>query len=145
MTSRDEANQDAVPADFGVIAELVDGESVNTSRLKDALNSREVREYFVDVLALRASLRTMAWPELSGRRERRGVFVPAVRWIAAGLVLGSLGGYFLGQHQAGLPVAHEVAPSPLVIDVSQPPSAPAPTHIIRLEPGRNWETKTGGH
>jgi hypothetical protein len=143
MTSRNE-NEGAVPTDFGVIAAFVDGESVNTSCLKEALNSPDAREYFVDLLALRASVRPTAQPEFN-RPRTRGTFGRTSRWIAAGLMLGSLGGYLVGQHRAEQRFAQEFALSPLAIDLSQPSAAPAPTQIIRLEPGRNWETKTGGH
>lgn len=142
MKSSDE-DQGTVPDDLGVIAELVDGESVNTRLLREALNSPEARDYFVDLLALRASVRTIQ-PELSSPHTS-GRLIRSPHWIAAGLILGSLGGYLLGQHRAGLRFAGEFELSPLVIDLSQPPAAPAPTQIIRLEPGRNWETKTGGH
>ncbi len=131
-----------------VIDALVDGERVDRDELKRALASPKGRDYLVDVLELRQACGEMA--TLPGVPESAPRRIVLTRWAAvAALVVCSLGAYAVGHYMDRLPGSPQAAPSAAAVnhDASRDPqrSAPAPTRIIRLQPGVDWTEKAGGN
>ncbi len=135
MTPDDLNPATPVSAACVVIDALLDGETVNKHALREALDDAAARGYFVDALVLRQLTHTMAPMTFAapptGRRRQ------PLRWIASVAVLAvvAAGGFIAGhRHDAAAPTddasgLHDAAAS-----------APAPTKIIRLEPGVSWTT-----
>ncbi len=128
------------------IAAFADGETVDPDRLDHALADAECRAYLIDLLALRG---------LYGRRTGLPAVpdVPAVparaarfRWVpaaAAIVVLSVLGGYVAGRQGASRVPLPSQADS-LVTQTEITVTAPAPTQVIRFEPGVDWTERGGG-
>ena len=122
-----------------VVAALADGESVDPGALKLALDEPAVREYLVDLIAVRHAVGSL--DELSAVRwHERPPFRSRIGWLsAAAAVLASLtAGYVAGQRT--------VAPAPVVetvVHMENAAIAPKPTRIIPLRPGVNWTEKAG--
>jgi hypothetical protein len=125
-----------------VVAALADGERVDPNALKSALDDPAVREYLVDLMALRQAvgrcddLSTVQWRE-------RASFKARVSWLsaAAAVVISLTAGYVAGQRTV------QAAPAPIVETVVHLESAgiaPKPTRVIPLRPGINWTEKAGG-
>ena len=136
-----EATNSDTPVDdhaYLVVAALADGEPVDPNALKLALERPAVRDYLVDVIALRQAvgaaneLSAVRWRERRSFRSRAG-------WasVAAAAVISLTAGYVAGQRT--------VQAAPLVESVVHLDSAPAPkpTRVITLTPGVNW-TETAG-
>ncbi|OFW12054.1 MAG: hypothetical protein A3H96_06365 [Acidobacteria bacterium RIFCSPLOWO2_02_FULL_67_36] len=127
--------------DFDVIAAFVDGERVNARALADALGSAEGREYLIDVVALREVALVPAEPGSGAVARPRG---PAriARWIgvAAALLVALAAGYQTGLSRS--PARATAAAAPAVRTDAAPP---APTVVIKLEPGAAWrDVEKGG-
>jgi hypothetical protein len=124
-----------------VIDAFLDRERVDPEALSEALWTVEGRQYLVDLLALR-ELTTEQTPaaDTSGTERRQS----PRRWLtmAAAILLGAAGGY-LASGRLGAPADERMLWSPVVIEVVQPVSAPAPTQVIQLKPGPD-ATKVGG-
>jgi hypothetical protein len=122
-----------------VVAALADGECVDPEALKLALEDQAVREYLVDLVALRRSVATMSEPVQW--RERRS-FLSRVGWMAAAaaIVVSLTAGYFAGQWTV------EAAPAPTIetfVTIGPNGAAPKPTRVVTLRPGVNWTEKEG--
>jgi hypothetical protein len=124
-----------------VVAALADGEQVDADALRSALSDEAVRDYLVDLVALRQSVRTAN--ELSTVRwhERRSLG-SRVGWLsaAAAVIVSLTAGYLAGHRTAAS------APVPIVetvVHLEGPPSAPKPTRVISLRPGVNWNESAG--
>ena len=136
---------------FEVIGAFVDGERVDPETLKNALSSDEGRQYLVDVALLREL--TVGEAPLSGHRDlgapvnrdvaisghRRGMSAQQ-RWLApvaaaAVLVMALTGGYVIGRRTVVTDPARSTS-----LTATQP--APAPTSVIKLEPGVDWHEQT---
>lgn len=124
-----------------VVAALADGEPVDPTALRAALDDPAVREYLVDLIALRRSVASM--PELPSVqwRERRS-FLSRIGWIAAAaaIAVSVTAGYVAGQRTV------QAAPAPsveTVVHLESPAVAPRPTRVISLRPGINWTEKPG--
>ncbi|MEO8484561.1 MAG: hypothetical protein ABI634_20325 [Acidobacteriota bacterium] len=119
-----------------IVDALLDGERVDRQALRDALEDRAAREYFVDALVLRQLTHEMAPMTFVAPGSTHA---GPKRWLisAAALVLVATGGYVAG---------HRRDASASTIDSSTAPAAvmtaPAPTKVIRLEPGVSWTTET---
>src|SRR5262249_24366568 len=109
--------------------------------LKAALDDPAVREYLVDLIALRQSVGTMSelppvrWHERRSFRSRAG-------WMAAAaaIVISLTAGYVAGQRTV------QALPAPSVetfVALRAAPPAPKPTRIVALRPGVNWTEKAG--
>ena len=145
------------------IGAFADGEPVDPELLERALADPEGRAYLIDVLVLRgwyghrgsgAELNRAGGEQGSGSVASSGA-TPAPgkagrgRWlsaVAALVTLSVLGGYIAGR-QSVPPAADERAASfqdrtPSETTVTAP--APAPTQIIKLEPGVDWNERGGG-
>jgi hypothetical protein len=122
---------------FSEIDALLDGEAVDRTALRSALDDSAARDYLLDALVLRqliqdmgpASFAALGWPER--------LLAGGARWIAAGLILvvGASVGYIQGE-RSKRPVASGGSIE-VVLD-SGPRPAPEPTTLIRFEPGVNW-------
>jgi len=141
-----------------VIQAFVDGEPVDPVELEQALADPDGRAHLIDIVVLRKLVKrspvaaSMAVGPvagaIAGAPPRRNA-----RWLAAAAVvvgMASVGGYFVGERAT---ISREVAPivpaalAPNAIDAQDaagtvPP--PAPTVVIRFQPGVDW-TERGGH
>jgi hypothetical protein len=146
MAIHDSDRRDVTLDGYAVVDAFIDGEAVNGAALKRALATAEHRDHLVDILVLRRTVGGMpAFAPVAAIERRRRLASP-LHWIAAAAVvtLGSLGGYLAGQrHGAPLPESWTSA-SFVEIDLSQSSSAPAPTRVIQLKPGLNWQSPIGG-
>jgi hypothetical protein len=134
---------DAADEPYLVVAALADGEHVDADALRSALTDAAVRDYLVDLVALRQSVRTT--DELSAARwqDRRSLW-GRVGWLsaAAAVVVSLTAGYLAGQRMA------QAAPLPIVetvVHLESQPTAPRPTRVIPLRPGVNWTETAGDH
>ena len=132
-----------------VLAAFLDDEPVEASALSAALADADAREHFIDLLVLRGLVGDAAQPRLVAGDATRAHVAPAARrhttaWLAAAAALviaGTAAGYLTGR--SGLSAAPPIA-TPLA-GVVATSSAPAPTHVIRLENGVNWNERSGGN
>src|SRR5215471_7972330 len=122
-----------------VIEAFIDGEFVDPAQLKAALADDAGRDLLIDLLALRglvagqAALRPAATDAPAGRSRVSRLRLVAAAAGIAGLAL--LGGYLAGSHRpSSIAAPAAVTGTP----------APAPTHVIRLENGVDWNEKVGG-
>ena len=138
---------------YEIIDALVDGERLDPEALERALAEAGGRDYLIDVLALRDALAqtTPAVQPAITARIVRPTWQRAIAWPAAAAVLvGSLAaGFAAGYRFAGAASqsgAAMQAQSPAIEPTAQAPgpSAPAPTRVIRLESGVDWQEGTGG-
>ncbi|HTH02470.1 MAG TPA: hypothetical protein VL882_19480 [Vicinamibacterales bacterium] len=137
-TPGDELNE----ASCLVVAALADGEPVEPDALRVALDDPAVREYLVDLIALRRSVASMAELAPVQWRERRS-FLSRAGWMAAAaaVVISLAGGYVVGQRTVQAAAAPSVE---TFVDFSGNASAPKPTRVVRLRPGVNWTEKVEG-
>lgn len=125
-----------------IVAALADGEPVDPQALGEALNDPAVRDYLVDLIALRQAVGRVGALPATRRRERRALWSVA-GWVsaAAAILVSLMTGYLAGQ-QASQPL-----PAPAVetvITIENTSVAPRPTRIIPLRPGVNWTETIGG-
>jgi hypothetical protein len=143
MTNPNEIDNDRIDGAFAIVEALLDGERVDSQELKHALADAAAREHFVDLLALREAVGSMA-PAAWSADGRAGARY-RVRWFAAAaaVMMSLTAGYFAGQRavtSTGTPSSAVEA----VIQFERPPAAPAPTQVISLRPGINWTENSGG-
>ena len=121
------------------IAAFADGEPVDPEGLDRALADAEGRAYLIDLLVLRGLYaRRDALPAPDARaRNARLRWLPAV---AALVVVSVLGGYVAGRQSGERVPATPAGPPTAQSEVT----APAPTQVIRLEPGVDWNERGGG-
>lgn len=112
-----------------VISAFLDNEPFDPQELTAALATSEGRDQLIDLIALRSVVQPdQSIAALSSRRRNRMWLLPA----AATVMLA--GGYGLGQWSAK---ADSVA-----LGSSTEVIAPAPTTVIKFEPGVNWSEAT---
>jgi len=130
---------------FEVIAAFLDGERVDPTALEHALASKEGREYFVDIVALREMTveRASDAPVVLTRAATRPV--PWMRRVAAAaaVLVCVVGAFVVGQRTADVPAADRSRVP--ATSASRPVSAPSPTAVIRFEPGVDWTETSGGN
>jgi len=122
-----------------VAAALADGERVDPAALKRALEVPAVRDYLVDVMALRQAVGSLNERSAVRWRERES-FRSRIGWLsaAAAVVISLSAGYLAGQRT--------VQAAPLVetvVHLDAAPAAPKPTRVISLRPGVNWTESAG--
>src|SRR4029453_11176039 len=124
---------------YEVIGAFVDRERVDPEALKAALATDDGRQYLLDLVSLREMIADEVPQSGLVRRDQS-----AARWLsmAAAIVVTLGAGYVMGQRH-GAEVAVVTMPSPVVIELVRPISAPSPTKVIRLEPGVNWKNAGG--
>jgi hypothetical protein len=127
---------------------LLDGEAVDRAALRTVLADSDARDYLLDALVLRQLARDAGPSHFAAPARPRHPAVRLMRRLAAVLVLttGVAGGYFYGARHQPVALNEDVA-TPAVAEPalaeSAPPAAPAPTQIIRFEPGVNWASSEG--
>jgi hypothetical protein len=141
-----------------VIAAFVDGEPVTPDELHAALAHDEGREYLVDLLVLRGLVRPAGGAELAPASGTAGASAaalassrpaPRLFWSAAAAALVAISS--LAGFAAGRMTGAEVAPgTPAVTVQAAPPpafaiDAPAPTRVIELKHGKDWNERSGGN
>ena len=129
-----------------VIETFADGEPVDPGELKDALSVEAGREHLIEVLALRGVMGSPGASRpvtLATRRRPIGS-----RWLqvaaAAALVVLSVAGGYLAGRRADTPAQ----PPPQAVTggaALDPGAPPAPTRVIRLEHGVDWDERKGGN
>jgi hypothetical protein len=129
---------------FEVIGAFVDRERVDPEMLKAALSTEEGREYLVDLIALREVTNSHV-PAFEDPKTQRRARTSTWLGLVAAILLSVTGGYLVGQRQA---LSLIQPPRTVAIDRPAPvdviPAAPAPTTIIKLEPGVDWKESAGG-
>jgi hypothetical protein len=129
------------------IAAFADGEPVDPERLDRALADADGRAYLIDLLVLRGLYGRGDPQPVPATRPRR-----AFRWlpaVAALVIVSVLGGYLAGRRagetsmDATRRAADAAGPPRAQTEISV--TAPAPTHVIRLEPGVDWKERGGGN
>jgi hypothetical protein len=143
-----------------VIAAFVDGEAVEARALDRALADAGGRAHLLDLLALRGLVgdagavagAVAPWGAIGSRAigssAHRTSWWSSRRWTSAAaalLVAGAAGGYAVGRVVPDVRSADDVVAP---IDVAAPAldvSAPAPTRVIQLEPGKDWNESAGGN
>lgn len=123
-----------------IVAALADGEPVDPNALRVALDDPAVREYLVDLIAVRAVAMMSDLPP-EHWRARRSVR-SRVAWMAAAasIAISLTAGYFVGQR------AVQAAAPPLVetfVELGATSVAPKPTRVVSLRPGVNWTESAG--
>jgi anti-sigma factor RsiW len=138
-----------------VIEAFVDNEPVGAGELAAALAAPDGRQYLIDLLVLRG-LVSDGLPDAlkpggaigrsqpaAARRSKSMFWLPVA---AAALVTVGLGAGFI----AGRALDRQAPSTPPV--VTQTPAvetgtavAPAPTHVIRMEKGVDWNERSGGN
>lgn len=147
MTNDEQMPDDvSLSPEHGVVDALIDGERVEVQALRDALARADVRDYFVDALMLRQLAQDMepirlAMPAPAEPREEAN---RPIRWITAAVVIiaTAAGSYIYGRHER-MPVVSPMSVE-IVMEDMPPPAAPAPTHVIQLQPSVNWTRINGG-
>ena len=140
-----------------VIAAFVDGEPVSADHLRAALAHDEGREYLVDLLVLRGLVAPAGGAELapaSGTAEAGAAALassrpaPRLFWSAAAalVAISSLAGFAAGR----ITGVHVAPGTPAVTVQAAPPpafaiDAPAPTRVIELKHGKDWNERSGGN
>lgn len=124
-----------------VVAALADGERVDPAALRIALADPAVREYLVDLMALRHAVGTMGAVPSTGSTDRR--FLKGWLTAAAAVIISLTAGYFAGQRTAALTLSASTIET--AVDLGSIPVAPKPTHVVPLRSGVNWTETSGGH
>ena len=131
-------------AQFEALAAWVDGEPVVRTDVALALETREGRDYVMDLMALRhmVNVSTPSLPEARPQRQATRRW-PAVFAAAAAVVL-SLSGGFLAGRMVTTPASVE-GTNATVTPITTPASisAPAPTRVITLEENTSWRESGG--
>ena len=133
-----------------VIAGFVDNEAVEAEALGVALARPEGREYLLDLLVLRGlvggaqvtgtrSASASTSPQAVSSSRPRGFWLALAAFLAVGVAAGYLAGRLAIMRA---PVSGSAATDD---KVSSEISAPAPTHVIRMEKGVDWNEKSGGN
>lgn len=129
-----------------IIAAFVDNEAVGAEDLAAALAAPAGRDYLIDLLILRGIVggATNARPAGSsaGSSWRTGLWLTAA---AACLAVGVAGGFFAGRGTFGEPRATDVRVANGTVAPGTTMTAPAPTHVIRMERGVDWNERSGGN
>ena len=140
-----------------VIAGFVDSEPVEAHALGDALARPEGRAYLIDLLVLRGLVSGAHTPGTAGGRANvAGGLQPAGsskhshRWlsVAALLTMGVAGGFLAARlmfMRGPINQVNEVRQPVEVVAPASPVAAPAPTHVIRMEKGVDWNERSGGN
>ena len=131
-----------------VVAAFVDNEPVRADELSAALADPSARDYLIDILVLRGVVAGGLQPAsrtepANPRPVQRGIWIAAT---AATLVIGIGAGFLAGRRTitneplvAGPGITATPAPT------TSSASAPAPTHVIRMENGVDWNERSGGN
>ena len=139
MTASDSFDH-APEADQMVIAAFLDDEVVLPADLDAALSTPAGRRYLIDLLAMRGVAHTH--PAVHAADKAAAVRPRSrVQWLAAAaLVVSTLAGYLAGAHRRPSAPAAQTTEA----FATGASDVPAPTQVIRFEPGVNWHVVNGG-
>ena len=142
-----------------VIAAFADGEPVTAEEVRSSLASEDGREYLIDLLAIRGLIRPCGADDTaraSGPFSDTGIEasvsaprVPRLVWAAAAAALVAVS--TLAGFSAGRMTQAPAAPgAPTITVLAAPPPAfsidvPAPTRVIQLKHGQDWNEQSGGN
>ena len=135
MTGPEVTAPEPVAEPYALVEAFLDGEAVDPTKLRHALDEPGVRDHLVDLLVLREGVRTMtpaSWTSTHGTDGSR------LRWLAAAaaVLVALSAGFYTGQRTVA------AAPEPRGFETSvvveSEPAPPRPTHVIKLQPGVNW-------
>jgi hypothetical protein len=140
MTEPEQTAPEPVAEPYAVVEAFLDGEAVDPTKLRHALDEPGVRNHLVDLLVLREGIRTItpgAWTAAHAAPRAR------VRWLAAAaaVLVALSAGYYTGQRTVA---ASGPSGAETIVAVESPPAPPAPTTVIKLEPGVNWTVDLSG-
>ena len=131
-----------------LIAAFADGEPVPAIDLKAALAGEDGRDYLIDLLALRGLVNDVKPAGASASTHLRSASARGsssrISWrllSAAALVIVSV----TGGYTAGRITTQRAQEARVVAAVPASITAPAPTHVIRMENGVNWNERAGGN
>jgi hypothetical protein len=135
-----------------IIAAFVDDERVDSDALERALAKPEGRAYLIDLLAMRELVGDRVAHDVAPGSHAGVVSGFSRTWLAAAAVMmitTGLAGFGIGQR-----VANRTPPQSVVQPAPAPASnepqtvelltAPAPTRVIQLEAGKDWQDRSGG-
>jgi hypothetical protein len=140
-----------------VISAFVDNEPVGAEDLATALAEPDGRAYLIDLLVLRG-LVSDGLPDAlkpggaisrtqpaANRRSKSAFWLPmaAAALVTVGLGAGFVAGRVLDRRApvpSPTPVSTGLEPTQTAA-----PSAPAPTHVIHMEKGVDWNERSGGN
>jgi hypothetical protein len=129
---------------FEALAAWVDGEPVARTDVALALETREGRDYVLDLMSLRhmVNVSTPSLVPAGAQREIRARRWPSLVAAAAAVVLCATAGFFAGRL---VPPASIDSTDATVTPATTPASisAPAPTRVIRLEENTSWRESGG--
>ena len=142
MTDHEATAAEPVAPPYAVVEAFLDGESIDPGALRLALEQREVRDHFVDLLVLRQGVRDMVPGDWTGNarpseRARRTAWLAA----AAAVLMSLTAGYYTGQRTVSAAGSQGVG---TMVVAESTPAAPQPTQVIKLQPGVNWTDVAGG-
>jgi hypothetical protein len=126
------------------LAAWVDGEPVARTDVAFALETREGRDYVLDLMALRRMV-DVTTPSLAAKATPR----QARRWpalaAAAAIVLCAAGGFAAGRFAGADRTGTTDAPASIGAAISAPASitAPVPTRVIQLKEDTSWRESGG--
>jgi hypothetical protein len=142
-----------------VIAAFADGEPVTAEELRASLASEDGRDYLIDLLAIRGLIRPCGAEDIargSGPADEADAAAsmsaprsPRLVWAAAAAALVAVS--TLAGFSAGRMTQADVAPdAPTITVLAAPPPAflidvPAPTRVIQLKHGQDWNEQSGGN
>jgi hypothetical protein len=132
-------------AQFEALAAWVDGEPVARTDVAIALETREGRDYVLDLMALRRMVDATT-PALAAKVTPRAARPwPRLAAAAAAIVLCAAGGFAAGRLATPIQIASPDGPDAMASPLSTPASitAPAPTRVIRLGEGTSWRENGG--
>lgn len=136
-----------------VIGAFVDNEPVSADELALALAAPDGRQYLIDLLVLRGLVSDglpdalkpggaigRAQPART-RRPKATFWLPlaAAALVVVGMGAGFIAGRVLDRRPSAPPPA---ASEPVSVSA---PTAPAPTHVIHMEKGVDWNERSGGN
>jgi hypothetical protein len=133
---------------FEVLDAFVDGETVDSVALKQALSDAAGRDYLVDAWLLRGLVQDEIASDTAPPYPRP--HTPVRSWLIAAGIAGVclVGGYMAGARFTGVLLPRQGTPPPPAATVSAPApqSFPVPpaTRVIRLEMDPNWKESAGG-
>jgi hypothetical protein len=129
---------------FEALAAWVDGEAVARTDVALALETREGRDYVLDLMALRHMVDVTTPSLITNVTPHQARRWPAFA-AAAAVVLCAAGGFAAGRLVTPVQVATPGGPEAAVVPVITPASmtAPAPTRVIRLQEDTSWRESGG--
>ena len=141
MTGPEVTVPDPIAEPYAVVEAFLDGEAVDPTKLRHALDEPGVRDHLVDLLVLREGVRALTPGSWTSTVAATGG--SRLRWLAAAaaVLVALSAGYYTGQRTVA---ASETRGGETMVAVESAPAPPRPTQVIKLEPGVNWTDSPAG-